>query len=520
MARRKVINGRYELQQEPLARGGMGEVWLGHDTTLDREIAVKFVRFHSTTPDEELVKRFVRESRITARLQHPGVPAVYDVGTEDGSPYLVMQRVHGMTVSDLLAQHERLSIGWAAGIAAQVCSVLATAHNEALVHRDLKPANVMLEPDGTIKVLDFGLAVALGMGDTSRITRTGDSIGTPAYMAPEQVLAGMTDPRTDLYCLGCSLYEMVTGERLFSGATSYSVMNKQVTEPAPSARQQRDDVPAELDQLLTALLEKKPEDRPDSAATVYDRLLPYAVELGPLPGVLNPPETPSPVRMYATVVSRTFDTRRQDEAPTTEPAPEPAPQPTQTRRAPISRSTLDRIRAEAGDLATQARYKEAAEQLDALVDEALEAFGTHDPDVMNTRLEWANILFEGGDYHAAAPAFQALADDLAERDGRDAELVFRCRNQFITCHARLGNTSTALETAQDLLADELRVYGPRDPRTLELRRQIGTWQLGTGQVDEARETLEALLADLLNAYGESHPAVEKVRELLSGQPAE
>src|SRR5438067_10284611 len=162
-------NGRYELERLPLARGGMGEVWVGHDAKLDREVAVKFVRFQEGAPKGELIRRFVRESRITARLQHPGVPAVFDVGTEDGRPYLVMQRVRGMTVSDLLAQHERLSVGWAAAIAAQVCSVLVAAHEASLVHRDLKPANIMLEPEGTVKVLDFGLAVALDLAEVSQI---------------------------------------------------------------------------------------------------------------------------------------------------------------------------------------------------------------------------------------------------------------------------------------------------------------------------------------------------------------
>jgi serine/threonine protein kinase len=124
---------------------------------------VKFVRFPDGVPDDELIRRFVRESRITARMQYPGVPAIFDVGTDDGRPFLVMQRINGSSVSTLLAEHDRLPVGLAASIAAQTCAVLAAAHHASLVHRDLKPANLMLEPDGTVKVLDFGLAVAMDL---------------------------------------------------------------------------------------------------------------------------------------------------------------------------------------------------------------------------------------------------------------------------------------------------------------------------------------------------------------------
>mgnify|MGYP000380349427 CR=1 FL=1 len=164
--------GRYELEQM-IARGGMGEVWLGRDVKLEREVAVKFIRFPDLEPDPELVKRFFREARITARLQHPGVPAVFDVGSHDGRPFLVMQRVGGISVADLVAEQGQLPVGWAAAIAAQTCAVLSVAHRAPLVHRDLKPNNLMVEPDGGVKVLDFGLAVALDRTDLSRITRTG-----------------------------------------------------------------------------------------------------------------------------------------------------------------------------------------------------------------------------------------------------------------------------------------------------------------------------------------------------------
>ncbi|MBO4238585.1 serine/threonine-protein kinase [Pseudonocardia alni] len=205
----RVVADRYRLDAFPIGRVGMGEVWLGRDTRLDRPVAVKFVRFPDGGHRDELVRRFVRESRITAGIEHPGVPAVYDVGTDDGVPYMVMRRVRGIRVADLVAEHGPLPLGWAAAIAAQVCAVLAAAHAAELVHRDLKPGNLMLGPDGVVRVLDFGLAAALASGD-SRITRSGEALGTPAYMAPELVMAGRTDPRTDLYALGATLHEMLT----------------------------------------------------------------------------------------------------------------------------------------------------------------------------------------------------------------------------------------------------------------------------------------------------------------------
>lgn len=517
MADRKVINDRYELQRLPIAKGGMGEVWEGRDTKLDREVAVKFVRFPDGVHDDELVRRFVRESRITARLQHPGVPAVFDVGTDNGRPFLVMQRIRGISISDLLAQYEQLPIGWAAAIAAQTCSVLAVAHRASLVHRDLKPGNLMLEPDGTVKVLDFGLAVALDLADMSQITKSGQNIGTPAYMAPEQVLAAMSGPHTDLYALGCTLHEMLTGRQVFTGSTQYSVMNQQVDAQAASARDIRPDVPTELDAVLRSMLEKKPEDRPESAQRAYELVLPFVSDLGPLPGVLNPPALPSPVRMYASVLSRTFDTwQATPDAPQGTTAPVADTEEAQRASRTITREAMKAARTEASELVRQSRYSQAAELLGTIVRSAQDAFGAVDAEVINLRLEWANVLFEGGDYRSATPAYQALTADLIERDGPDSELVFRCRLQQATCYALFGETGTALTSMQELLADEQRVFGSDDPRTIELRRQIGLLQLGAGRRAEADETLRTLLDDVLSEHGEQHPVVPKLQHVLAG----
>ncbi len=516
MAPRKVIDDRYQLEQLPLARGGMGEVWVGHDTRLDREVAVKFVRFTDGVPRDELIRRFVRESRITARLRHPGVPAVYDVGTHESRPYLVMQRIHGLSISDLLSHQTRLSPAWACAIAAQVCSVLVAAHEASLVHRDLKPANVMLEPEGTVKVLDFGLAAGLDLAATSQITRTGQHIGTPAYMAPEQVMAAMSGPRTDLYALGCTLYEMLTGRKVFTGTTSFSVMSQQVDETPVSVATHRPEIAAGIDRLVLALLEKKPENRPESAALVYRNLLPWISELGPVPGIPSVPAEASPAWMYANVVRLAFT-----DGPDAEPAgvaalSAPAPKPALSE--PITRSQLEEARAHAASLASQGRYQEAADGLVSAVDAASSQFGVDDSDVLLVRLELANVLFDAGDYRAAAPTFRQLTDDLSVRDGPDTELPLRCRHQYAVCCASLGDVDAAIEAAEALLADELRLYTARDPRPPQLRREIGMWQLAAGRHDLARRTLDASIAGLIALYGEDHPDVAKVRAVVEGIP--
>ena len=304
MSGHSLNGGRYELESLPLPGGAMGEVWPGHDVKLDREIVVKFIRLPRGTPDEDhLRRRFRRESRITARLTHPGVPAVYDVGVEDGRPFIVMQRVHGISVADLIAEHGPLPVGWAAAIAAQVCAVLTAAHHESLVHRDLKPSNLMVEPNGAVKVLDFGLAVAPTAADYSRITETGEFPGTPAYMAPEQVEARNSEPATDLYALGCTLHEMLTGERLFADPAPSTVMRRHVKEAPAPLRSVRADVPAEMERLVLDLLEKKPQDRPDGAAAVYRRLLPMLIGLNPLVGAVAAHALTDSIRLYAAVLS-------------------------------------------------------------------------------------------------------------------------------------------------------------------------------------------------------------------------
>ncbi|NUT51345.1 MAG: serine/threonine protein kinase, partial [Saccharothrix sp.] len=205
----------------------------------------------------------------------------------------VMQFVDGVTVADLVQEFGPLPQAWAANIAAQAAAVLAEAHEHGICHRDLKPTNLMLCPDGAVKVLDFGLAL-LKESDVAPFSRAGQILGTPSYMAPEQIQRGTAEPRSDLYALGCVLHEMLTGEQLFTGPTAYAVFDKHVKEAPRRLR-------SALDPVVQRLLAKDPEDRPASALDVFADLQRFAQDPPPLPGFVH---TPSTAAMYASVQLR------------------------------------------------------------------------------------------------------------------------------------------------------------------------------------------------------------------------
>ncbi|REE96289.1 serine/threonine-protein kinase [Thermomonospora umbrina] len=300
----EVLAGRYELAT-PLGRGGMGQVWEGTDRKLGRRVAIKLVtneQIAARSDPSELVRRFAREASVTAGLQHPGIPAVHDAGTYDGGLFLVMELIEGYTLADLIAEQGPLPVGWAAAMAAQMAAVLAVAHERGLVHRDVKPQNVMLTRDGTVKVLDFGVATVLDTTGAQRITRTGEPVGTPAYMAPEQLRGERATPRTDLYALGCVLYELLAGEPVFEGATPHVLSYRHMEEPP--APLQRPDVPLELHWLIRQLLAKHPEQRPGGAREVYERLLMFVRASGPLADVETGGARPSAMHLYSRVLVR------------------------------------------------------------------------------------------------------------------------------------------------------------------------------------------------------------------------
>jgi eukaryotic-like serine/threonine-protein kinase len=264
----RLIGGRYQLHTM-LGRGGMAAVWAGIDTRLDRPVAVK-VLDGAASADSMMVQRFDQEARTVARLAHPNVVAVYDVGIEGNVPYLVMELVEGQDLQRRVASGP-LDVGQALGIAAQVCDALAAAHRAGVVHRDIKPANILLTRAGTVKICDFGIA-RLQQATQVQLTRPATTVGTSEYMAPEQAAGGPLDARTDLYSFGCVLYAMLTGGPPFSGDSPVRVLWQQIHEPPPPLAARREGIPAELQALILELLSKNPADRPEGAADVRARL--------------------------------------------------------------------------------------------------------------------------------------------------------------------------------------------------------------------------------------------------------
>ena len=300
MGREQVLAGRYTLLS-PLGRGGMGQVWEAFDTRLNRKVAVKLLTAgaFAASPDSAIdVRRFSREAAVTAWLVHPSVPAIFDAGTYDGGLYLVLELVDGCTVGDLIAEQGPLPVGWAAAIAGQVAAVLSIAHQREVLHRDIKPQNVMVTRDGTAKVLDFGIAGIIGQA----ITSTGVAVGTPGYMAPEQLHNLPATPQTDLYALGCLLYEMLAGEPVFTATSPAGLMRMHLDQAPPPLR--RRDVPPHLEALLWQLLDKNPPRRPADARQVYDLLLPFVSPSGPLGDIDPKAWSRTGMQLYARLLAR------------------------------------------------------------------------------------------------------------------------------------------------------------------------------------------------------------------------
>jgi serine/threonine protein kinase len=222
-----LLAGRYRLVRS-LGRGGFSEVWQAEDRVLGRAVAVKVFTGHAGQPD--LVARFHREARTVAGLRHPNVVSVFDAGTDEGVPFVVMELLAGPSLDELLATRGPLPVEVALGYAEQAAAGLAAAHAAGVVHRDIKPANLVLDSDGTLKVVDFGIARLAEA--SSSLTATGVTFGTPAYLSPEQAAGQPAGPRSDLYALGCVLYALLTGAPPFSGehpvATAHQHLNAAV----------------------------------------------------------------------------------------------------------------------------------------------------------------------------------------------------------------------------------------------------------------------------------------------------
>jgi len=282
----RVLGGRYLLDRE-LARGGMATVWIAQDPLLSRRVAVKLL-LPELAVDDALRVRFRNEAIAAAKLTHPGIVATYDTGDDDGTAYIVMELVEGMTLRRLIDERGRLPVHEAVDISSQVADALEHAHRQGLVHRDIKPANVLVQTDGRAKVMDFGIAKAAGGDD---LTRTGTVVGTARYLAPEQVNGNTVDGRADVYALGLILYEMLAGRAPFGGDSDMATAVARLTNAPEPIRAARPEVPRPLEDVLARSLARDPEYRYQSAQAFKDALAPGLDDMAPT-GPLAPPAPP------------------------------------------------------------------------------------------------------------------------------------------------------------------------------------------------------------------------------------
>ena len=262
-------NGRYQVH-DFLGEGGKKRVYRAHDSVLDRDVALAVIKVEGLDPTSRV--RITREAQAMGRLgDHPHVLSIHDLGEDKGQPYLVLPLMPGGEVETLLekAENHRLPLEQAIDLAIQVCRGLEFAHSKSIVHRDLKPGNVWLTSDGTAKIGDFGLAVAI---DRSRLTQEGMMVGTVSYMPPEQAMGGDVTPQSDLYSLGAMLYEMVTGRPPFLGDNSVAIIGQHINTPPVAPTWHNSECPRALEALILRLLAKDPSERPESAADVLTAL--------------------------------------------------------------------------------------------------------------------------------------------------------------------------------------------------------------------------------------------------------
>ena len=270
MQRGELFAGRYEIITR-LGRGGMGEVWSARDRNLRRDVAVKLL-FLDDAGAGDAVRRFEREAVAAAQISHPNVAVVYDRGVQDGVLFLVMERIDGTTLSQTLRDGTALPVPEALRIAARICDALLAAHKAGVIHYDIKPHNVMLAADGTVKVVDFGIAGFVHSQFTVARTSQLAPAGTPEFGAPEQFLDERGDERSDLYALGGVLFFMLTGRPPFQGRNGIAVMLRKRDEPAPRIDELTPNVPQALTELVVELLERDAARRPQTAAEVSARL--------------------------------------------------------------------------------------------------------------------------------------------------------------------------------------------------------------------------------------------------------
>ena len=266
-----LVAGRFRITDE-LGKGAMGVVYKAHDASLDREVALKTIRFDVIADESDardFRERFLREARTAARLAHPNIVTIFDVGEWEGVSYMAIEYLNGVTIHELLKPRLPLPVADCLRSAIQICRGLDDAHSHGIVHRDIKPANIMLVKNNQVKITDFGIAK---VQSSATLTKEGAIVGTPSYMSPEQLSDKPVDGRSDIFATGAVLYEMLTGERAFAGENITTVILKVVTQQPEPARNRNPSLPKELDAVVERALQKDPARRYQTMAELAEDL--------------------------------------------------------------------------------------------------------------------------------------------------------------------------------------------------------------------------------------------------------
>jgi eukaryotic-like serine/threonine-protein kinase len=492
----------------------MGEVWRALDESLGRRVAVKCLKSSAGHGGDAgftrvLQERFRREARVAASLQHRGITVVHDFGDHDGVLFLVMELLDGRNLLQVLddAQRHPLPVPDITDIAEQVAAALAYTHSQGVVHRDLKPANIIRGSDGGVKICDFGIArLGHDIGFTSRLTGSGVAMGTPHYMSPEQIDAAEVDHRSDLYSLGCVLYELATGAPPFDLGDPWSILvGHRDTTPEPP-RTRRPELPADLERLILDLLAKDPEARPQDAADVCGRLKAMRAA-GVAAAARRPAEVPDWARSLRTgSAARSTRTHR--------PAAVPHHELTgawSTRAmtaAPAGPEVLDALaarQAEAADLGRIGNWQQAYDVHTAVCAERDRVQGAEHPATLTSRHEAAGCLSRLGRAEEALRLYTWIAEVRGRVLGPDHDDTLAARHEAAYELGRLGRHLEAHQEYAAVLAARERTAGAEDPDTLQCRHNLAVNLGHLGRAEEAYTTAATVAAARSRVLGADDP---------------
>ncbi len=262
------VNERYEIIKT-LGEGGMANVYLARDIILDRNVAIKVLR-GDLAGDEKFVRRFQREALSASSLSHPNIVEMYDVGEDNGTYYIVMEYVPGMTLKQLIKKRGSLSLSEAIDIMLQITDGITNAHDSYIIHRDLKPQNILVKENGEIKITDFGIAMAL---NSTQLTQTNSVMGSVHYLPPEQASGKGATIKSDIYSMGILFYELLTGKLPFKGENAVEIALKHMKNDIPSVRSQNESIPQSVENIILRATAKNPKNRYETAKEMHDDLL-------------------------------------------------------------------------------------------------------------------------------------------------------------------------------------------------------------------------------------------------------